>query len=515
MWNALIDLLSPGRRPGESFDSGGFRRQSGPRAAVGVLAPWLLAVLLLLGLSGCETRPVEETPAPDLAYSLEARAAMGAHHLCAGLWVVGREYRRTPEEVVAQDIAVLPNFGWRDEFAYEVDEGRRRVTVTPPGAPPRTAVYHGDQGCTILPRGETAVFFEPVPVPRSIPDPATHPWPTGDLGAVDPEPQGVDLAALAVALNWALAQEGQNTRALVVAWQGRIVGEAYAPGWSPETPQVGWSQGKSITAALVGILVRDGHFGLDDPAPVPEWQGADDPRREIRVRHLLNMSSGLDFKNLSLQGPESFVRENDHMRIYFDALDVFHHAVHRPLELPPGSEWRYRNSDPLTLGKILRETVEARGEAYLTFPQRALFDPIGARNFVLEPDAWGNFILTGYDFGSARDWLRFGLLHLWDGVWEGKRILPEGWVEFVSTPAPADPNRGYGGLFWVNRGGHYDRVPEDAYWAAGAFGQTTLIVPSRDLVVVRLGPSTGAFREYFNEVMGRILEALPAPPGGR
>lgn len=179
-----------------------------------------------------------------------------------------------------------------------------------------------------------------------------------------------------------------------------------------------------------------------------------------------------------------------------------------PLEIPPGSEFRYRNSDPLTLGRIIRQIVEGEGESYLTFPQRALFDRIGARNYVLETDPYGNFIMTGYDFGSAWDWLRFGLLHLWDGVWEGERILPEGWVDFVSTPAPGAAENDYGGLFWLNRGGAMDRVPEDAFWAAGFMGQTTMIIPSRRMVIVRLGPSPGDHNAYLNEVVGRILEAI-------
>ena len=153
-------------------------------------------------------------------------------------------------------------------------------------------------------------------------------------------------------------------------------------------------------------------------------------------------------------------------------------------------------------------TVEANGEEYLRFPQRALFDRIGARSPVLETDPYGHFILSGYDYLSARDWARFGLLYLWDGLWLGERILPDDWAEFVSTPAPGDGGDGYGGLFWLNRGGAMDRVPPDAYWASGLMGQTTMIIPSRDLVVVRLGPSPGNTRPYLNGLVGRLLDAI-------
>ena len=291
---------------------------------------------------------------------------------------------------------------------------------------------------------------------------------------------------------------------------GKIVGERYAPGWTKDTPQISWSAGKSITAALVGIIVQRGQVKVDDVAPIKEWhQSKEDPRREIRVRDLLRMSSGLDFANLGLNGPDSFTKDNKHMRIYFDGLNVFEHAVNQPQEIAPNTQYRYRNSDPLTLGRIVKEAVEARGENYLTFPQRALFDKIGARNFVLETDAWGNFIMTGFDYGSARDWARFGLLHLWDGGWQGERILPDDWLEFISTPAPADKNKGYGGLWWLNRGGQWKGVPEDAIRASGHMGQYTMVIPSRDTVIVRLGPSPRGSDGYFTELVTRVLSALP------
>jgi CubicO group peptidase (beta-lactamase class C family) len=447
--------------------------------------------------------------AQDNAYSFESRAAIGAHHLCSGLWVVGRVTKRTAAEILAQDIAPFADFSWEKFFSYDVDEGKRTVTVRGDGFSARTAKYNGDQGCTILPRGDTAVHFTPVAVPKNLPDPAGQPWPTGDLGATTPVPESVNGVRLAAALDWGLAQKEHNTRAIVVVYHGKIAGERYAPGWTKDTPQISWSAGKSITSALVGISVKRGELALDEFAPVKEWRTSGDARSQIRIRDLLRMSSGLDFANLGLQGPESYTRANKHMRIYFDGLNVFEHAVNQPQEIAPNTQWRYRNSDPLTLGRIIREKVEARGENYLTYPQRALFDRIGARNFVLETDAWGNFIMTGFDYGAARDWARFGLLHLWDGVWQGERILPEGWVQFISTPAPADKSRGYGGLFWLNRGGAWKGVPEDAFMASGHMGQYTMVIPSRDVVVVRLGPSPRGSGPFMTELVTRVLDALP------
>lgn len=440
--------------------------------------------------------------------NLEFRAAISAHHLSSGLWVVGRSYQRTPEEVIAQDIAPFTFFGWESVFKYQVDEKRRLVTVTAPGAQPRSARYTGDQGSTILPRGKEDVFFTPVRVPRRLPDAAKQDWPMGDVGATEPVPDGVDIKAVEAALDWAMEQKEQNTRAFVVACDGKIIGERYAPGWTKDTPQISWSQGKSITATLIGTLVQRGLLEIDQPAPLKEWQGEGDPRSKIRIRDLLNMSSGLDFTNLGFKG-ESLTTRNQHMRVYFDSLNVLKHAVSPPPKVPPGTRYSYLNCDPLSLGKIIRDTVEAQGEDYLTFPQRALFDRIGSRSAVLETDPWGNFIMSGYDYLSARDWVRFGQLYLQDGVWQGERILPEGWTKFVATPAPADKKENYGGMFWLNRAPRMDQVPKDAYWSAGFMGQVTMVIPSRNLVVVRMGPSPGGVYPYLNETIGRILKAIP------
>ena len=448
----------------------------------------------------------------DWPLDSEARAhvaATAAHHLCAGLWVVGRDHPRTVEAVFANDVARFPQFRWSQEFEFSVNAADRSVTVRGPGvAPARRARYHGDQGCAIMPSGADRIFFEPVDVVSALPDAASQPWPLGDADAHGSFAE-VDGQQLEAALDKATAQEGQNTRALVIVYRGKIIGERYAEGFGPDTPQISWSQGKSITAALIGVLAEQGEISLDEPAPVPEWQAADDPRRAIRVRDLLNMSSGLDFKNYDEGNRiDAWSASNEHGRVYFEGVNVFDLAVNQPLEIPPGSRFRYRNSDPLTLGRIIRDKVEARGESYLRFPQAALFDRIGARNFVLETDPWGNFILTGYDFGSGRDWARFGLLHLWDGVFEGERVLPEGWVDFVTTPAPGDPAQSYGGLFWLNRGGAMDRLPPDAFWASGYMGQRTFVIPSADLVVVRLGPSPDDAGAYMNEVIGEVLAAI-------
>ncbi len=452
-------------------------------------------------LTGCG-----EPPADDDRFRRYA-AGIAAHHLCAGTFVVGRVTERSPETVLAEDIRPFPAFAWQDDFEWRLDAQAQGASVWAADVNPRTAKYHGDQGCVLLEDGMDSVRFAPKPVPRNQPDAAATAWPLGDLGAEEPDQAGVDREALDRALDAAMAA-GQNTRALAVVRRGRIVGERYAPGFTRNTPQISWSQGKSVTAALIGVLVQEGRFGLDDPAPIAAWREPGDPRAPILLRHLLTMTSGLDMTNSGLDGAASLVPENEHMRVYFDALNVFEHASGQPAGIPPGTEFRYRNSDPLSLGRIIRETVEAAGGDYLTFPQWQLFDRIGSRDFVLETDPWGNFILSGYDYGSAADWMRFGLLHLQDGVMGGERILPEGWVEFVSMPNPGAAEQEYGGLFWLNAGGRHPDIPKDAWWAAGFMGQITMMIPSEDVVVVRLGPSPGSFDAYWNGTVAAILAAF-------
>ncbi len=464
----------------------------------------LIVVTALLAALSLPGALLAQWPSDD-AEPREFSLAMNAKILCSGVFVQGRD----AELHAAADLGRFDHFSWGDDFTYEVDEDAQRVVMSAPGVPSRVAQYNGDQGCSVLPRGAQDIAFTPEQVGAEWPIRNWELWPTGDRVRDEPLPDEVDTDALNRALDYAIAnhEHSQNTRAVVAVYKGRLIGERYATGVPRDMPHLSWSQGKSITAALIGVLIEQGELELDQPAPIEEWQG--DARREITIRNLLHMSSGLDFNNLGLGAPRSLSTENHHFRIYFDGINVFEHALSFPLEAEPGTRWEYLNSDPLTLGVIVRRTVEARGDSYLAFPWEGLFDRIGIKNAVLETDAWGNFILTGYDYMSARDWARFGLLHLQDGVWGEERILPEGWADFVSTPAPASQNQGYGGLFWLNAGGRYDRIPADAYWPSGFMGQTTMIVPSKDLVLVRLGPSPGTgFGSYLNKVVGDIVDAI-------
>jgi CubicO group peptidase (beta-lactamase class C family) len=222
------------------------------------------------------------------------------------------------------------------------------------------------------------------------------------------------------------------------------------------------------------------------------------------------MSSGLRFSRGS---PEDLAGYHDHDLIYTGALDAFDFVTTRPLQFEPNTRGRYRNTDPLTLGLIVRDVVRQHGEEYLTWPQRELFDKIGIRRQVLETDPYGNFLMSGYDYGTARNWARLGLLYLNDGVWNGQRLLPEGWTQLVSTAAPAWEDRAYGGMVWVNAGGAWPYLPADAFAFRGAGLQDTYVIPSRRLVVVRMGhfPGSRAGGADLRRALELLMEAVPAP----
>src|SRR5690242_19868519 len=395
-----------------------------------------------------------------------------------------------------------------------VDRSHKQVSVAVPGGVTRTAVYLGDQGCVTLPIGKDTVNFKPVKLTSSLPDPSKQDWPMGDVLPNQPLPSEVNQARLKQAMDAAFDPPSAETAAVVVTWKGRVIAERYAPGISARTPLESWSMGKSVTATLMGVLIQQGAYDLWQPAPIPEWQQQpNDLRSEIRIADLLHMSSGLRIKALEDPDYDPAGTYADHLFLYTGGVDSFHYAATRPLQWLPGKVGRYRNTDPVLTNYLIKLAVEKRGEEYLSFPRRALFDKLGMRTMVLETDPFGNFLNQGYEFASARDWARLGNLYLQNGMWNGERILPEGFVKFVSTVAPAwaaDRNPVYGGFFWINGDGSYP-IPRSAYFMSGAGGQKTMIIPSHDLVVVRLGHYKGedAGMKSFKKALALLMEAVP------
>ena len=441
-------------------------------------------------------------------------AAAYAQRLCSAVFIAGMDPALARDTL--GDANALASIAQRVKMREPVvDRAGSEVRVQTSDGTTRIARKLGSQGCVILPEDGSPVGFAPSKVAPNLPDASSTPWPMGDQLPAQ-KPAGYDAAKVDAALNAAFSPDESMTQAFVVTWKGQLIGERYGLGATAGTPLEGWSMGKSIVATLLGVLMQQGVYRLDEPAPIPEWRKPGDPRQAIRIRDLMQMSSGLRIR--AEQDPEYAYdgRLPDHW-YYYTAPDAFAYAASRQPEWPPGTIGRYRNTDPVLGSYLVRLGAERTGAEYHSFPQRALFDRIGIRTAVLETDAAGNFITQGAELLSGRDWARLGNLYLQDGMWNGKRILPEGFAKFVSTPAPAwvaDGRSIYGGFFWLNTDGNFP-VPKDAYFMAGAGGQFTLIIPSHGLVVARLGRYAGdrAAAGSLRRALALLMEAVPASPG--
>lgn len=394
-----------------------------------------------------------------------------------------------------------------------IDQVKKSVSITLPNGVTRTAIYTGGQGCVCLPAGVDTLYFKPKTIKSNLPNDYTTPWPMGDLIADEQFPEGLDEVKIMEAVNEAFDNDEGLTAAFVVTWKGHVVGERYARNITSTTPLESWSMGKSISTTLMGILIHRGVYSLDQPAPIPEWQGDGDPRAKITIANILNMSSGIRIRAPQDPDYDASLGYPDHLYLYTGGVNSFQYAATRPQQWPPNTVGRYRNTDPVLTNYLIKLGVNRLGEDYHSFPQHALFDKVGVRTMVIETDPYGNFLTQGYDYGSALDWARLGNLYLQDGVFNGERILPEGFVTFVSTLAPAwkaDERPVYGGFFWIN-GNETFPIPKDAYYMAGAGGQYTIIIPSHDLVVVRLGHFKGAAAgmEALKNSLAIMMEAVP------
>jgi CubicO group peptidase (beta-lactamase class C family) len=268
--------------------------------------------------------------------------------------------------------------------------------------------------------------------------------------------------------------KGTGTRAVVVVHHGRIVAERYAPGFDQHTRLTGWSMTKGITNALIGILVGQGRLNVAEYAPVDIWQ--EDERGKITIENLLRMNTGLKWW-------EFYGGPSDATRMLYKEKDMGEYAMRSKLSQKPGEVFHYSSGTVNILSSIIRRTVGDSG--YYRFPYEQLFYRIGMYSAVLEPDAGGTFVGSSYCYATARDWARFGLLYLQDGVWNGQRVLPAGWVEFTRR------GEEYGALWWLNRNGRHPHIPKDCYGCEGYEGQYIWVIPSDGLVVVRMALENG------------------------
>jgi CubicO group peptidase (beta-lactamase class C family) len=362
-----------------------------------------------------------------------------------------------------------------------------------------------------------ADVLEPLP-----PQPAGAPWPTAEWAVREPG-SDVDRAKLDAIVAELFRPTGRagvhDTRALVIVRGGAIVLERYAPGFDAGSRFYSWSMAKSVTQALVGLRVRDGGLALDARADVPEWSGADDPRRAITLRQLLHMSSGI--ANGDREGGGGDIGRGFGSKMLFGegARDMAAYAAAPPLASPPGTHWAYSTATSVLLARCVERSLGGTVEAARDFARRELFERIGMKSALLERDAQGTFVGGASVWASARDWARFGLLYLRDGVWDSARVLPEGWVDFTRTPAPAPDNGSYGAHFWLARPpgpGQFaipQAMPADSFQANGANGQLVSIIPSRDLLIVRLGEQQASSWPWINEQVAALANLFPVRAG--
>jgi CubicO group peptidase (beta-lactamase class C family) len=442
---------------------------------------------------------------------LSVASAFYAKTLCSGVYLA----KRKEHQVVFEDVLADMSFGLR-HWHREVYPDRNLINITLTGFPPaeRNALYRPGLGCTLVTntsiealQAQVKDYSPPQPIPHS-----SALWPQGKSVELSSPVDGVDGQKLKAAIDAAFSEpSGQverRTRGVVVVHKGRIIAERYSEGFGPDAPQIGWSMGKSFLNALVGTLVKDGRLRLDLNRLLPQWQGAGDPRSAITVDNLLRMVSGLDF-----DAPHAQMM-SDTRKMLFLKGDSAAYAASEKLSSPVGSKWFYASGSTTLLASALRTALGGSQAQYFSYPHKALFGPLGMNSAVMEVDEEGTFLAPAFVYASARDWARFGLLYLNDGVWEGKRILPEGWVKTSLTPTPQSGGQ-YGAHLWLKipnflrpeyPSAHH--APEDAFFMLGHDGQMVAIIPSRELVVVRLGLTRRRNAWDHEEFLHQLLQAF-------
>lgn len=393
----------------------------------------------------------------------KARLGVGykAKILCSEVFVAGRE----EADVLAQDFQNIDPL--LEKIGLEVDYSAGTVTGSVYGLGKSTAYHRNGLGCALGQKGRPDdISFSSRQTPAA----------TELSVSINPD---VQTAVDAFFKDVPLVNNAPN-RGVVVLQNGKIVGEGYAQGFTKDTRQQSWSMAKSVTQALVGTAVKEGWLSLEDRALMPNWQG-DDPRAQITLNDMLRMNSGLHFV-------EDYADANSTVsQMLFGSRDMGGRAAQEALEHSIGTHWYYSSGTSNIVSKYLRENIEATGEDYHHYPANALFDKIGVSSAVFETDAAGTFVGSSFLYATARDWARMGQLYLNDGVWNGERILPEGWVDYTKSPA-MDTTPYYGAHWWLNQDQmRLPDMPTEIYFMGGHDGQYVIVIPSKNIVIVRLG----------------------------
>jgi CubicO group peptidase (beta-lactamase class C family) len=421
-------------------------------------------------------------------------AGYSAKIVCSNVFLAGRD----AGQVLADDVQA-PGHPLLRIMRVSVDHGRKTVSAGLLGfLGERTAVARDGLGCTVLPEGVSADSLEQAPpAPTARAEAASGLWPDGEDVAASQDPE-----IAAVLEDPAMA--GPGMRAMVVVKDGRIVAERYGDGFSEKTPLIGWSMTKTVNAAIIGTLVKDGKMTVDDKRLFGDWRT--DGRAGISVADLMAMSSGLAFN-------EDYGDVTDVTRMLFLEPDMAAFAAAKPLAYPVGGTFSYSSGTTMLLSRVWQHAL-GDGETALVWPHAKLFGPLGMDSAVLETDAAGTFVGSSYLYATARDWARFGQFLLQDGVWKGEAILPEGFAAWMRQPAPASSGAYGRGQLWL-RGPSGTReedaalgIPGDAFWANGHDGQTVTVIPSRKLVVVRMGLTPDKLGYRPQKMVAAVVKAV-------
>ena len=432
-------------------------------------------------------------------FSFPIISGFSAKNACSCAFIQGR----TLEDISKEELGSFPlSIG-----SVEINYDDSSVTGAVFGTARRKAIFRNGLGCTLVSDFQEAVIrAQSFSIPQITPQQDSIDWPAGDRLNMQLiaglKKTNLD-SALSIAFQPLYKDKKVSTKAVLIVYKGSIVAEQYAPGYSQQSKFLGWSMAKSVTGALTGILVKEGKLNVSEPAPVAAWNGKDDKRHNILLQHLLQQRSGLDFE-------ENYSSYSSATNMLFNKGDMAGFVAGLPLKLAPGSRFYYSSGNSNVLSGIIRTTVGEKD--YHAFPYNALFHKTGMYHTLLEPDASGTFVGSSYIYASARDYARFGLLYLNDGVWNGERILPEGWVQQTVQAPPVFKEKDYGYQFWLNgwevddsTERQYPELPADAFLADGYGGQRIYIIPSKELVIVRLG--LNKFDEHL--FLKAVMEALP------
>lgn len=416
-----------------------------------------------------------------LAPTLSGASGYAAKNLCSGHFVSGFSGEVVMEEALLGASPILGIVG------YTINEDKRRVDTHVYGFFHRRSVFEDNSGCTLLMAGEDELSR-----PRITRNDAPEPQPLQN----DIEGDAELLPTLEDLLEAAFAEREETgpryTKAVVILHKGQLFAERYAEGVDQNTPLIGWSMSKSITGLTAGLMVGDGLLDPSAPAAVSLWHEApDDPRGHITLDHLLRMSSGLAFN-------ETYATGSDVTYMLSNATDAGAFAADMPLEASPDMKWSYSSGTSNIVAGILKETSGGSLQSHYDYVHERLFGPLGITSAILETDPNGTFIGSSYSYLSAMDWARLGQFCLQNGAWNGKQLLPQNWVTYVTTPTHTNPGNDYGAHFWLNAAPvdksqprAWATLPTDAYFMSGFQGQFVAVVPSSNLVVVRLGFTSG------------------------